>query len=125
MSYPERVVTDCAIWTGVAIAPIFVIYYTWLARWWRNATGRSVVALDVAAWLVLLPVAITLADPSAKNDPILMWIKVGALLCVPLVILYRLVAFERVRRHRLAWAEFERDASRQALRGTDGPHAET
>lgn len=113
----QSIIEDCSIWMGVIVPIIFLIYYTWLAHWWRNATGRAIVALDLSLLLILAPVTANLVDPGVLERTTHGWVVTVGLILVPVVILYRLAAFEGVRRHRHRWSEFERDVSRQSLLG--------
>jgi hypothetical protein len=89
-----------AAWAGVAIPILFAVQYTYLARWWQKPFGRTVMALDallvlervtrVYAWLHHHSVIAT-----AQTD----WMTVCVQLAIPLVITWRMVEFERERRH--------------------------
>lgn len=81
---------------GSIIPVLFLIQYSYIANWLRTPAGRSMVAMTICIWLCCAPLAIRLADADGPNR--LAIVSAVGLACVPLVILYRMVAFERQRR---------------------------
>lgn len=97
LQYQLMVVATIA---GVVAPVAFALYYTWICDWWRNPTGRSIMALDACILLLRFPRSIELLhDPSNQVFGPIDWVMTGAALLLPLVILYRMAAFERIRRH--------------------------
>lgn len=84
---------------GVIVPVLFVAYYTWIAKWWRNPTGRSLVALDLCILMIRFPRSVELLhDPSREVFGPTDWVIVAASVAIPLVILSRMLAFEKMRR---------------------------
>lgn len=98
LSGNQATLRDIGVWGGAIIPLLFVVQYTLLARWWRNATGRALVALDTCIWLTLTPRALALAWPSDGMLDVMTWVTEVAFACVPLTIIYRMFAFEVMRR---------------------------
>ena len=94
----QAVVYVAGVWGGMIVPAIFAVYYTCVARWWKNPTGRTIIALDLC---ILALRAVRIDEAFTKHSPILApgdWIVALAMICIPLAILYRMYAFERKRR---------------------------
>jgi hypothetical protein len=96
--YLLSILGDIAIWGGATVPIIFAIFYTLLSKWWKNAIGRSIIGLDAALWLVFAPLAVTLAWPTWTFTHTLpyTWIVTVAILAVPVIAAYRIVALAKL-----------------------------
>lgn len=93
----QQAVINTAIIAGVIVPVLFVIQYTYIARWWRNSTGRLLVALDILICLARLPRAAELLSHHPAQVP-KDWLTIAADIGIPLVIMCRMAAFEHQRR---------------------------
>lgn len=99
LSGNQATLRDIGIWAGAILPVLFVVQYTLIADWWHSPTGRALVALDACIWLTLAPYAISLLRPPDDVYDITSWVAGMGFAGVPFVILYRMVAFEIMRRH--------------------------
>lgn len=77
----------------------FIVLYSVLAPWWRYSIGRSIVALDGALSLTLLPSVVHhMFGFRSAADPFFAWFTVGAFALVPCVIVWRAVIIVRMQR---------------------------
>lgn len=85
----EVVITFCA-------SVGFIVLYTLVARWWRSALGRNLVAFDSALSLTLLPAVLhhAFGVSSALSEPFA-WFTLAAFAAVPCVIVWRAVILLR------------------------------
>jgi hypothetical protein len=95
----RAIVYVAGIWGG-AIAPVFfLLYYTWVCNWWENPTGRTLAALDLC---ILALRADRLSQAFHHHHAVSLrpgdWLVAIVNLAIPLVILYRIGAFESKRR---------------------------
>jgi len=78
---------------------LFIAVYSVLAPWWRYSIGRSIVALDTAITLVLLPgVLHILFGVNNLAGHFWTWFALVTFGSVPLIILWRLVIFVCIQR---------------------------
>lgn len=102
---------DIFVWAGAIIPVLFFVHYTWVMRvkWWRTVNGRCMIALDFALWIIVAPLAVSLADPRYvhHHSGDFTWSIVAGLGLAPMVVSYRMIAFERMRRRRGRRAGFE------------------
>jgi hypothetical protein len=95
----QVVVYVLGVWGGAILPALFLIYYTWIAKWWDNPTGRTIVALDVVILLLRVDRLYgawqyhTAIDPRVSD-----WFAALVMAAVPVIIGYRMFAFERKRR---------------------------
>lgn len=101
-------VSQIGVWAGATIPILFLIQYTILAKWWRNATGRAIVALDACVWMYFF---LTLL-PGDYTDH---WAGAMAILAAPVIIIYRMFAFEAQRRLMKRRMQEQADAVIEAL----------
>jgi len=94
----QRAVTIIGIWGGVVAPLLFLVQYTWIARWWRTSNGRLIVALDICICLARIPRLRELAHGSYHFD--YNWVEVLATLAIPSIILWRMWVFEKKRRQK-------------------------
>lgn len=92
-------ITDVAIWAGAIVPLLFVVQYTYLSRWWRSPVGRMIVALDACLFVVMALLAAQLAGAGVSAIGFL-GVEAVALLGVPVVIVWRMAVWERLRRKR-------------------------
>ena len=86
----ETIVTFC---TSIA----FIAIYTLLAPWWQSMIGRSIVALDAALSLTLLPSVIHhLFGATSAESTFFAWFTLTAFAMVPCVIVWRAVILIRI-----------------------------
>lgn len=91
----------------------FVAYYTWLAPWWRNPIGRTIVVKDLALILVLLPSALSIFFHFNRlTSYVAAWFDVASFALVPVIMCWRIVVWRRLDRLGLL--------GRDGQGGTDG-----
>jgi hypothetical protein len=97
MSDLRAVIYAVGIWGGVIVPVAFAIYYSFIADWWRNPTGRTVIALDVCIFALR---AERLGEFFRHHDHFtpVDWLVAGVNLAIPLIILYRMGSYELKRR---------------------------
>lgn len=100
----QGIVYAAGVWGGMIVPAIFAVYYTCVARWWKNPTGRTIMALDLC---ILTLRAVQVDDIFTMHKPLVTphdWLVALAAACIPVIIAYRMYAFERKRRllHRQA-----------------------
>lgn len=80
-------------------ALVFIAAYSLLAPWWRYSIGRTIVALDAAVALTLLPQTLhMLFGVHVLSDIRWAWFTLVTFGAVPVVILWRLWIFWRIQR---------------------------
>lgn len=110
----QGILEAVGIWGGVITPVLFAIQYTWLANWWRNSTGRLIIALDACICLARLPRAAELLHGN-YHDPGRTWLGIMATLAIPVVILWRMYLFERKRQTRRRASSVRAQALRAAM----------
>jgi hypothetical protein len=77
----------------------FIIQYTLQAKWWRNPLGRSIVLESVAILLVLFPETLHFyLHISTATSTGFAWYSLVSFSMIPVIMLSRMVSFERLRR---------------------------
>lgn len=59
-SNAQVIIYRVVVLTAMAATIVFVTVYSRLARWWRNPIGRTIVAVDAAVFMALLPISLSL-----------------------------------------------------------------
>jgi hypothetical protein len=67
-SHSQVLIYRVVVTSALASNAAFLAVYTSLARWWRNSIGRTIVAVDFAVFLALLPVALSLYFTFSRLD---------------------------------------------------------
>jgi hypothetical protein len=75
---------------------VFIVGYTLISPWWRHMVGRSIVAMDVALMLTLLPSALHLMFGLSPRAGFFGWYDGFGFILVGLIALWRLWMFWRV-----------------------------
>lgn len=57
-------ISDAAQWAITVAIVVFIVLYTWLAQWWKNPFGLSIVLLDVCLLGILIPSLLAMSDAS-------------------------------------------------------------
>lgn len=86
------------VWGGAIVPIVFAIYYSIIADWWKTPSGRTIVALDLCIFALR---ADRLGEffrgpgnaPLTPTD----WIVAVVNMAIPLIIAYRLFAYEAKR----------------------------
>lgn len=87
---------------------LFVVVYSVLGPWWATGLGRNIVALDTALALALLPAVLhDLFGWTTATSTGFGWFVDGALACVPVIVLWRMVIL--VRMHQRPWWRRDRE----------------
>lgn len=90
-----------ALIADIAGIVIFVADYTRLAQWWTNPVGRTIVIKDLFLLVVVLLTAMSVFFRFSRlTSMVAAWIQIGALGAVAVVMLWRVVVFERLHRDR-------------------------
>ncbi|HEY6278719.1 MAG TPA: hypothetical protein VIX86_20595 [Streptosporangiaceae bacterium] len=85
--------------TGFASICLFIAVYTYLAPWWRNEIGRTLVVKDVILALLLLPSVLSLfLDLNRFTSRVVAWVDVVLFAAMTPVMVWRTVVFARIRR---------------------------
>lgn len=80
-------------------AVMFVAVYTGIASWWRSSLGITIVALDVAIALVLLPSMLHFVfGLKTAQSTAFGWFEAAVFVCVPVITLCRLYVLWQMRR---------------------------
>lgn len=87
------------IWFTTISVMLFLVVYTRFAAWWKNPVGRTIVALDVALLLLLIPDTIKLA--LGRQLPFFLsaawgWIIVGDIFFIGLIALSRVWVWRKI-----------------------------
>jgi len=85
-----------AIWFSFSCSILFVLGYTKIAPWWRNAVGRAMVSLDVALMILLTPSVAHYSFGWTVGDTFFLWYYVGSLILAGLITLRRLAVVWRI-----------------------------
>jgi hypothetical protein len=95
---------DVAQWGIVFLIPLFIVQYSLLAKWWKNAVGRTIVLLDVCLLAALVPSIFLMIDPDEARRYFTTHVDdyVGTAIVVVVfgVVLTRIWMWERIRRRR-------------------------
>lgn len=83
------------MWSSAIVPVVFAVYYSAIADWWKTATGRAIIAIDAAVWVSRLTYLVAYINDEHRS---LIWVHAIAYAALPAIILYRLAAFERLRR---------------------------
>lgn len=82
--------------TAFLAAVVFIANYTLRASWWRYAIGQTVVALDMAIVITLLPRVVRLVFGFDASSLFYIWYSAACLLLVTAVTLWRTTVINRV-----------------------------
>lgn len=77
-------------------ALVFIVNYSLRASWWRHAIGQTVVALDVAIVVTLLPRVIRLTFGFDASNLFYLWYSASCLFLVTGITLWRTRVINRV-----------------------------
>jgi hypothetical protein len=76
---------------------VFVAVYSVVGPWWHSGLGRNIVALDTALAMALLPATLhSLFGVSTVSSTAYAWFVDGALACVPVIVVWRMVIMLRL-----------------------------
>lgn len=82
---------------AVASIIAFVAYYTYLAPWWRDPIGRTIVAKDLALVLALIPGILSIfLHMSRSTSYVVAWIDVGMLAAITGVMAWRIAVWHQI-----------------------------
>lgn len=75
----------------------FVVQYTFLARWWANPIGRTIVWKDVALMGAIgLSLAGSFIRPTPTSAKVMAWVVIATLLAICVIMVWRIVVFWRI-----------------------------
>lgn len=79
----------------------FAAEYSWRARWWSNAIGRTLVIKDLLLGAALTPSILALFFRFTRlTSRIAAWVDVALFAAIAVVMLWRVVVFERIHREK-------------------------
>lgn len=78
----------------------FIADYSRLAPWWRNPVGRTIVIKDLLLLGVISMVVLSVFFQFSRlTSQVAAWIQIAELAAMAVVMLWRIVVFERIHRH--------------------------
>jgi hypothetical protein len=99
---------DAALWISTIGILVWIVQYTVLAKWWKNAIGVTLVGEAIALFLIYLPNILALADPlkfaSFAQTRWYLYLSVGIVTGTAVFIVTRIITWEHIRRQREARA---------------------
>lgn len=113
-SHMQVFIYRAVVTSALASNAAFLAVYTSLARWWRNPVGRTIVAVDLAVFLALLPVALSLYFTFSRLDSRLAaGLDLASITAIPVTMCWRI----------WTWLHLQRaeDAGREAV-GREPPN---
>lgn len=80
---------------------VFIGDYSRLAKWWSNPIGRTIVIKDFLLVLAFVPSILSLFFRFSRlSSVVAAWFDVAIFTGIAAVMLWRVVVFERIHRHR-------------------------
>lgn len=99
MSHAVVIATDvlnAAVITAFLSALVFIVNYSIRADWWRYSIGKTVVVLDMAVVVTLLPRVVKLVFGLSGSSLFYIWYSAACLFLVAGVTLWRTTVINRV-----------------------------
>lgn len=98
-TFSQVLVYRVVVLAALASTVLFVAVYSKLAAWWRNPIGRSIVAVDAAVFLALLPIALSLFFTFSRlTSEIASGLDLAAVTAIPVTMCWRIYAWLRLPR---------------------------
>ena len=95
---------DFLLWGSSALLAVFVIQYSVMADWWRNAIGITIAGEALCLLAIFVPSLLALADPAGfarfATQTWYLLLSVGVVFLTFAFTLTRVVTWERIRRQR-------------------------
>jgi hypothetical protein len=98
-SHAQVVIYRTVVLAAMAGTIAFVTIYTHLARWWHNPIGRTIVAVDAAVFMALLPIALSLFFTFSRlTSQLAAGLDLAAISSIPISMGWRIWAWLRLPR---------------------------
>lgn len=80
---------EAGVWFAFACTVLFVVVYSAVDRWWRHQVGWTMVGLDFALFLILVPSLLHYVWGLNLGQPGFAWYYAGTLFASGLITLWR------------------------------------